>query len=498
MSGWQQLFAILLVFTAAEQPLTIKSAVDTLRRGANLEIAGEQICAAHPLPLFYSRRNFQPAWTADDADAMLDAIRHAADDGLNPTDYHLAAIELPQRDPSTVAERDLLLTDSFFLLASHLLSGRIDPITIEPTWCLEPRTSDLVPALETALENHDIAATLTRFRSVHEGYVQLREYLARYRRMPAWPTIDAGRSLLLRGSGPRVNQLVARLVASGELDAAHPTFDASVHDAVQRFQEMHGLEADGVAGTRTIRELNVPVSNRIRQLELNLERWRWLPADLGARHAMINIPQFQLSIVERDKTVMTMRIVVGKDFTHRTPVFSSEIKEVVFSPYWNVPDSIADKELWPEQRLDPSYFRREHIEVLGTGRLRQTPGPWNSLGLLKFNLPNPYSVYLHDTPARDLFDRSVRTFSHGCMRVQKPVDLAAYLLRDSPGWTVERIVAESQTGVEHSVSVRNPLPVHVLYWTAFVDETGQLHFAPDVYDRDDVLDIAMRKPAPRF
>ncbi|HEX7420665.1 MAG TPA: L,D-transpeptidase family protein [Thermoanaerobaculia bacterium] len=212
----------------------------------------------------------------------------------------------------------------------------------------------------------------------------------------------------------------------------------------------------------------------------------------------MNIPQFQLSVVEAERIVMTMRIVVGKDFTHRTPVFSSEIKEVVFSPDWDVPESIAAKEMWPKQRLDPAFFMREHIEVLASGRLRQKPGPWNSLGLLKFNLPNPYAVYLHDTPARELFGRSVRTFSHGCMRIEKPVDLAAYLLRESPGWTVERIVAESQKGVEHTVAVRSPLPVHILYWTAFVDEAGELHFAPDVYDRDDVLDRAMRKPAPRF
>src|SRR5689334_11910451 len=157
MAGWQQLLALVFLFAPVAEPVTIQSAVDTLRRGASLEVAGERICAAHPLPLFYDRRQFRPAWSAADADALLDAVRHASDDGLDPLDYHLAAIDLPPRQPLTLEERDLLLTDAFFLLASHILSGRIDPVTIEPTWCLEPRTSDLVPALETSLENHDVA-----------------------------------------------------------------------------------------------------------------------------------------------------------------------------------------------------------------------------------------------------------------------------------------------------------------------------------------------------
>ncbi|MGZ7040514.1 MAG: L,D-transpeptidase family protein [Thermoanaerobaculia bacterium] len=487
------LLAVSLAMAELSRPVTIESAVETLKRGADVQVAGERICAAHPLPLFYARRNLQPAWSRDDDQALLDAVRHAVDDGLDPDDYHLAAIER-----STAAERDLLLTDAFFLFASHLLSGRVDPVTIEPTWCLEPRTSELVPALETALENHDVAATLDRFRCTRTGYCQLREHLARYRRMSSWPKIDAGRSLRRGDKGARVDQLVARLIVSGELDGIHPTFDARVREAVQKFQRVHGLDADGVAGGRTLRELNVPLPERVRQIELNLERWRWLPAALGARHALINIPQFQLSVVDNDKTVMTMRIVVGKDFEHRTPVFSSEIKEIVFSPYWNVPDSIAAKEVWPEQLRDPAYFEREHIEVLANGRLRQKPGPWNALGFIKFNLPNPYSVYLHDTPARTLFSRSLRTFSHGCIRIEKPVELATWLLRDSPGWTMERVVSESQTGVEHSLRIRNPLPVHILYWTAFVDEAGELNFAPDIYGRDAILDEAMRKAAPRF
>ena len=475
---------------AAERADTIRGAVEALAHGKNVVVEGEAICAAHPLPLFYARRNLQRAWSAVDQRALAGAIRGAGDDGLTPADYHLDAIAaLPPGDAL-----DLLLTDAFFLLASHLLAGRVDPISIEPTWCLAPRTADLVPALETALETHDVADTLARFRSAHAGYRRLRDALARIRTLRAWQPVDAGPPLRLGASGPRVAQLAARLTASGDLAAPRAAFDAEVDAAVRRFQRLHGLEADGIAGPQTLRELNVPLADRVRQLELNLERWRWLPATLGERYAVINIPQFQLAVIERERSVLAMRIVVGKDFDHRTPVFSSAIGEVVFSPDWDVPDSIAGRELWPKQRRDRTFFAREHIVVLDNGRLRQKPGPWNALGLIKFNIPNRYSVYLHDTPARELFERSTRTFSHGCIRVEKPVDLAAYLLR----WPAARVVGESQRGVERAVAVPQPLTVHVLYWTAFADDEGALHFAPDVYARDAELDRAMRKRPERF
>jgi murein L,D-transpeptidase YcbB/YkuD len=495
MAPVRRQFAVLILVLSAARPggaepgATIRDAVAALQHGESVTIGRDVICAAQPLPLFYTRRGLQPAWSETDARALAGAIRTAGDDGLNPADYHLAAIETLHGEP-----RDLLLTDAFFLLGSHLLSGRVDPVTIEPTWCLEPRTADLVPALETALETHDVAATLARFRPAHPGYRQLREALEAYRRLPPWLPVERGATLRPGSSGPRLAQLVARLAASGELTGAHSSFDAGVGIAVRRFQRLHGLEEDGVVGPRTLRELNVSRDDRIRQLELNLERWRWLPATLGERHVVINLPQFELSIVERERAVASMRIIVGKDFDHRTPVFTSVIERIVFSPCWNVPDSIADRELWPKQRRDPAFFEREHVQVMANGRLRQAPGPWNALGLIKFDLPNRYAVYLHDTPARELFDRSMRTFSHGCIRLEKPVDLAAYLL---PGWTPERIVTESKTGVEHTVNVPAPLMVHVLYWTALVDQ-GELRFAPDIYDRDPALDRAMGKRPDRF
>jgi len=476
--------------------VTIRSAIDSLSRGRIVIVEGDPICASRPLPLFYSRRQLTPAWSARDRDELLAAIREAQNDGLDPDDYHLASIERT----ADGEQRDLLLTDAFFLLASHLLSGRVDPESIEPTWCLTPRANDLVAALETALELHEVRAAIARMPPAHPEYDALRRWLATYRRIAragGWPAVDAKKSLRLGDRGPQVAQLAARLVASGDLPKAGDDFDAALDRAVRRFQSLQGLSADGVVGPRTRAELNVAAAARVRQIELNLERWRWLPTNLGDPHALINIPAFSLVVTEHGRTVMSMRIVVGKDYL-RTPIFSGNITQVVLSPDWNVPDSIAEKELWPKEHRTPGYLASEHIEVLRGGKLRQTPGPWNSLGLIKFNIPNQYGVYLHDTPAKSLFEASVRAFSHGCMRIEKPLELAEWLLRDRPEWPRDRIVQESQRGIETTISVSKPLPVHVLYWTAFVDESGELHFAPDIYHRDERLDAAMQRAPSRF
>ena len=416
-------------------------------------VAGERICAEAPLRTFYARRNNEPAWSDANARDLIDAVAHAEDDGLRPSDYHIDAL----RGTQSREDRDLLLTDAFMLLATHLLVGRIDPQSIEPTWCLEPRANDVVAALESALESNDVRGMLARMAPSHDGYRRLREQLAQLR------------ALALKGGWETMPL------------------------SVRRFQHLHGLAEDGIVGPRTRAELNVPIGDRIRQIELNLERWRWLPASLGERYAIINIPQFELRVVEGGRAALSMRIVVGKDY-QQTPVFSAAVTQVVFSPYWNVPDSIAAKEIRPKARRDRGYLRREHIEVVAGGKLRQRPGPWNALGLIKFNMPNRYDVYLHDTPAKSLFGETLRAFSHGCMRVEKPVDFAVYLL----GWPRDRVVAESMRGSEKRVDVASPLPVHVLYWTAFIGDDGDLHFAPDVYHRDELLDRAMRTPPPRL
>ena len=271
------------------------------------------------------------------------------------------------------------------------------------------------------------------------------------------------------------------------------------------------------AATRA--ELNVSVERRVEQLELNLERWRWLPQDLGRRHIIVNIAAFELEVVEDEAVVLAMRVVVGRPY-HNTPVFSDTMRYIVLNPYWEVPRKIAVQEILPRIKRDPSYLAREKLRVFkGWGlearevdpatvnwsaitpanfpfRLRQDPGPLNALGRVKFVFPNKFNVYLHDTPSRQLFEKTQRDFSHGCIRIQKPIDLAVYLLRQDPRWNRDALLRALDKAVDRSVPLPEPIPIHLLYWTAWADGDGTIQFRPDIYGWDAPLLGAMRAPPP--
>jgi murein L,D-transpeptidase YcbB/YkuD len=348
--------------------------------------------------------------------------------------------------------------------------------------------------------------------SAHAGYLRLCEALTHYRQVEArggWVAVPDGPTLRLGSRGERVEALRRRLVQASiadvedvadVVDAASPLpaapapagppppadlFDKPLAAAVQAFQERHGLDADGVAGPVTLRTLAEPASAHIHQIEINLERWRWLPRDLGERYVMVNIAGFGLEAVEDGRTVLEMKVIVGKPYT-RTPLFSGLMTRVILNPSWYVPNSIISKEIAPRLGRDPGYLRRENFEVLpsrdGRLALRQRPGPNNSLGRIKFLFPNRFNVYLHDTPSRSLFNRTVRTFSHGCIRIEKPLDLAQWVL--GPEWSGEAIQAAVAAGRERTVAVLRPVQVHVVYWTAWVDAAGTLQIRTDVYGRD--------------
>lgn len=337
----------------------------------------------------------------------------------------------------------------------------------------------------------------------HEGHERLEEALERYRRIAGRgepEPVPPGPALKPGAEGKRVAALRARLAAAAEAEGADPLpdtdrpelFDASLEEAVRGFQERHGLQADGIAGASTLAELNRPAEEPIRKIEVNLERWRRMPSDLGKRHILVNIAGFRLDAVEDGRSVLDMRVIVGKTDS-RTPEVSSAIKRVVLNPSWYVPKSIASKEIWPKGR---SYIRRNGFEVLPDGKLRQKPGPNNSLGRVKFRFPNRFGVYLHDTPSRSLFDRAVRAFSHGCVRVERPADLANWVLRDHPQWSPEAVQSALDEGRERSVELPEPIPVHIAYWTAWVDDQGTLRFGRDVYDQDRDI-AAFLKPSDR-
>lgn len=326
-----------------------------------------------------------------------------------------------------------------------------------------------------------------------------------------WPRVPEGGPLRPGDASVRIPELRDRLLASGDLlepraSLGDPFYDPELEAAVRRFQRRHGLAADGVLGKRTLAALNVPVERRIDQVRANLERWRWLPADLGEHHLWVNIAGFELDEARGGRITYSARVIVGRRYT-KTPVFSSEVTHLVLNPCWSVPPGIARREILPAVKEDPSYLAREGFDVLPAGGpavpvdpatidwselsaanlpyvFRQRPGPANSLGRIKFVFPNPYDVYLHDTPARSLFEHEVRAFSHGCIRLENPLELADRLLAGDPAWTPERLRAEITSGRQQTVPLPAPVPIHVVYFTAWVDGAGTLHLRNDVYGRD--------------
>jgi murein L,D-transpeptidase YcbB/YkuD len=364
---------------------------------------------------------------------------------------------------------------------------------------------------------------LLKLRPEQGSYGRLKQALARYRDLSSkvdWPLVSHGPALKNGSVSERVLELRKRLAASGDQEGdgakGGDLFDEKLEQAVIFFQKRHGLKADGIVGPVTLNALNVPLKQRIRQMELNMERMRWILGNAEQRSIVVNIANFELNVIENERTVLSMKVVVGKPY-QRTPVFTAKMTYLVINPSWNVPDSIAGKEILKKIKSNPYYLDEQNIKALrgrGSGegeidpgtidwskitedtlpcRFRQEPGPLNPLGQLKFMMPNGFSVYLHDTPAKRLFSENVRTFSHGCIRVERPIELAEYLLRDEPGWTRDKLLTAIEKGTEQIVLIRHPLDVQFFYLTAWVDEEGVLQFRNDVYNRDKRLDEALRK-----
>jgi L,D-transpeptidase YcbB len=474
-----------------------------------LPAAGGSFRAAPDLPCFYDRRQYAPAWIGDkgvrpDADELIAALADAPADGLDPERYRLADLRqrLAQAKSAPVsgdlAEIDLRLTDAFLRFAADLYNGAVNPDLIYSDCRYNLPETDLAAALESAVTGGHVRQSLAELPPPHAGYKALKAALAQYRALAArggWPAVPEGPSLKPGDRGERVAAVRARLEASGELAPnaspaeARDLFDAPLQAALVKFQDQHGLDPDGKIGKGTLAALNVPAGQRVRQIEINLDRWRWLPRDLGERYIMVNIGGFHLDVVDGGQTVLAMKIVGGKPTT-RTPMFTGRMIQIVLNPYWNVPASIARKEVLPKIAREPGYQASEGFEILHTKsgvEVRQRPGPKNALGKIKFLFPNRFNVYLHDTPARSLFSRTVRGFSHGCMRIEKPLELAEYLLKDSPLWTPEKITETIDSGKETWINIPKPLPVHIVYWTAWVDDAGTLQLRDDLYGRDKPL-----------
>jgi len=510
-----------------------------------ISVGKEPIYAAIVLPVFYERRVYRPAWTDSQGplpqtELLLNAIRRADDEGLRPGDYHLGKIEaiLTELQPTPksgeqpnlprLVDLDLLLTDAFLIYGSHLLAGRINPEQIDPQWFAHRREADMARLLEDALGSNQIEETLTDLLPAYAGYTRLRDTLAIYRKFAEtgdWPTVPSGGKLRQGDRSERIPLLRQRLAAEGFLTDADTNtqtfFDIELDQALKKFQVQNGLEADGILGDQTLQALNISADQRVRQIVVNMERWRWLPQELGNRYILVNIAAFNLDVVEQETPVLNMRVVAGKAY-RKTPVFSDMITYLVINPFWAVPDTIAKKDILPKMKKDPNFLIDQKIRIFeGWGantreidpstidwnsvtaanlafRFKQNPGPQNALGRIKFMFPNQFDVYLHDTPSKELFAKARRDFSSGCIRIEKPVEMAEYLLKNHPDWTPEKIQSTLSASdfTPQTVKLAESVNIHILYWTVWIGKDDRIHFGPDIYDRDSALDTAMQEPPP--
>ncbi len=477
------------------------------------------------LSRFYAARDDQPAWVDGDgpnarATTLFDTLRQAANEGLDPGTYPLPLIEQlwHSQGLSQQVALELLLTDAFFVYSRELLSGQLDPLWSGQHWYIGVEQTGSVALLQALLQSDNFAIALNSLPPAHPAYRRLREALARYRQIVAsggWPAIAAGRKLRPGDHDPRIPLLRQRLQLEGALQFS-PAREGTLYDqnlryAVERFQLRHGLEQDGVIGPLTLAELNIPVSRRIAQIRLNMERLRWLPNQLGHRHIVVNLSAYQLSAYDHGERQFTMDAIIGT-LENQSPQISGELHTVVFNPHWSIPKKIALEEVIPKQQLNPGYFASRGIRVfrdwsakveldprdidwsaLHWGNfhylLRQDPGPKNPLGKLKFLFTNNFRIYLHDTPAQQLFNRNERSFSHGCIRVEAPRKLAAFLLANDPAspWSEAAVRSAIATGTTREVVVNQPVPVYLLYLTAWVGDDGSMHFRRDIYGEDELL-----------
>lgn len=458
-----------------------------------LRLAGRPLDRA-ALARIYETRDFAPIWVGSpEREASLRAaLALAPAHGLDAR-----AFAIPDLRES---EREVLLTDAFLRYAGALAQGRVSAADFEDDWALRRPDFDAAAALERAAGS-DVLEVLHTLAPDEPRYARLQAALTQYEALAAaggWPTVPNVGKLQLADSGPAVTKLRRRLAVEGYLDDPTPSrdFDEAVEAAVKRFQAQHGIAVDGHVGPATLEALNRPASVRVEQIKANLERWRESPRRWPATRIEVNVPAAWLTVVDHGETAFGMRAIVGAE-NHPTPVVRAYMNAVLFNPPWNIPYSIVKKEILPHLRQDPRYLERNHYVWLGRPRasaMQQLPGADNALGRIKFELPNVYDVYLHDTSSHPLFARVVRTLSHGCVRLEEPRQLALYVLAGKTGFATQEEIDDAITlGTTQRVSLPRTLPVYIIYWTTFVDDDGGVEFRDDIYGRDLRLAAAMAK-----
>ena len=458
--------------------------------------------------------------------ALLVALAGADSDAIALGNYPLpdlaralAAVDGKHPTAEQLADADILLSSSFATYGENMLTGQLQPSQFGQNWHINPRDEHVDSALVLTMREDDFGDGLRRMRPQDPGYDSLRVAYMQFRNVVArggWGAVPDGRALKRgdRDSAARLQALRARLAAEGFVADSAPAatdttvsaaartsragpnvYDGQLAAAVARFQAHHGIVVDSMLGSETVTAMNVPASYRLAEIAANLERYRWMPRTLGSRYIIVNVPQFHLDAYDSGQKVLEMKVVVGQDYEDKaTPVFSDSMQFVIFRPYWNVTPDIAAKEIFPKAAQDPGYLDRNNMQVYddhGQQAVRQLPGPKNSLGLVKFMFPNDYNIYLHDTPNDELFKKDVRAFSHGCIRLEKPAELASWVL----GWPMDKVREQMNDGPNnHQVNLPHEIPVYIVYFTAYMRD-GQLYFGNDLYERDGTMVQALENVA---
>ena len=528
------IFIICTTLTSVAGDLTesIRQFIDNKPVNSYYEINSEGLLSGKVLPLFYMNRIYAPAWFKHDTldnngYVLLNYIRHVDQQGLQPEDYHLYLIEKYiwkmldpfHKETTDMMRLDLLLTDAFMLLGSHLYYGKVDPEKEGASWKMQRKNTELRIdlKLEDALAGNDVDNELNMLAPKYRSYWMMKEELAFFLRLNEqfWPEIVSDTAIKPGESNKLIPDIRKRLIKLRYplSDSSSVLFNEELVQQLKMFQEDWGLNSDGVIGKSTLEDLNNLPYKLIKQLKVNMERYRWLPLQVNEKYIIVNIANFKLDLIAGADTLISMRVIVGKE-PRTTPVFNERLSYIVFSPTWTVPGTILKDDVIPELLKGPEYLEKRNMILLRHDgselayndidwstisktnfpyRVRQNPGPGNSLGRVKFMFPNTYDVYIHDTPSKGSFATDNRDISSGCVRVEKPFDLAVLLLSDTPEWSPANILNAMQQDKEQTVRLKIPVDVVLIYLTAWTDGRDRIQFRKDIYQRDEKVIEALNQ-----
>jgi len=517
------LFLITNLFFAQTSAVekVMKQKIEMINENKPVSAAGIVLFSQRELPKFYKNRNFELGWKdKKNRDDLLISISAANEEGLDPQDYHLKRIvslfqisTYDRLDDINKVDLDLLFTDALILYANHLISGKVEQSKLRSEWevSLNERPENIDSLLTVTLNNHQIKEGLNDLKPKTYLYDYLKVGLKDYKDIlnnGGWPVIPEGGTLKLGTKDIRILKIREYLkinkILSSNKSKNDTIFDESLEGAVKVFQERHNLTTDGAIGTGTLEQMSYSVEQRIDQIRVNLERSRWVLHNLEEDFLLVNIAGFYIKRIQKGKPIFSSRVIVGSEHK-QSPIFKGKVQFAILNPTWTLPYSIATHESLPKIKKDPNYLAKNHMEIMDKSgvvlnpnninfndysarnfpyTIRQKAGPWNALGQVKFMFPNKYSVYLHDTENRNLFNKQDRDLSHGCIRLEDKWDLLFSLMNEQEVWNMDKVNEILNSGKTTRVDFKNPIDIYILYWTAGVDTNKNIYFERDVYNRD--------------